>query len=121
MSSAVIKYEDLEVWKESMRLTVAIYKSFKDCKDYGFRDQIRRSAVSIPSNIAEGFERQSSKEFIQFLFIAKGSTAELRTQLYIAIEIGELGKETGKEFIEKSQKISAMLMKLIKTGKEKFK
>ena len=77
-------FEDLEVWKNAMQLVVVIYAEFKENKDYGFKDQIQRAAVSIPSNIAEGYERQTNKEFIQFLYIAKGSSAELQTQLYIA-------------------------------------
>ncbi len=114
------KIEDLNVWKEGVRLSVGIYKSLKNCKDYGLRDQIQRSAVSIPSNISEGFDRKGNKEFIQFLYIAKGSCSELRTQLYIAMETGSVEKTTGLEFIEKTKKISAMLYKLIKVRKEQF-
>ena len=77
-------FEDLEVWKKSCRLTVSIYKSLQDCNDRCFKDQMTRAALSIPSNIAEGAERRSKKEFINFLSIAKGSAAELRTQIYIA-------------------------------------
>jgi four helix bundle protein len=93
MAKKIEKFEDLEVWKESMRLAVDVYHHFKSLHDFGFRDQIQRSAVSIPSNIAEGFERHSNKEFIQFLFVAKGSAAELRTQLYLPIEIKFIEKE----------------------------
>jgi len=64
------KFEDLEVWKKSVRLSISIYNELKNCKDYGLRDQIQRSAVSIPSNIAEGYERNTNKEYIQFLHIA---------------------------------------------------
>ena len=71
-----------------MRLAVALYKQLTSCKDFGLRDQIQRAAVSIPSNIAEGYDRNSNKEFIQFFYIAKGSCSELRTQLYIASEVG---------------------------------
>ena len=120
MPERIEKFEDLNVWKESMRLSVELYGSLKDCKDYGFRDQIQRSAVSIPSNIAEGFERQSNKEFIRFLYIAKASCGELRTQLYIAIELGIIDKKRGEEFIERTRKISAMLFKLIKFRKENY-
>jgi len=120
MSDKITKFEDLNTWKEAMRLTSDIYKSFLICKDFGFRDQIRRSAVSIPSNIAEGYERQSNKEFIQFLFIAKGSAAELRTQLYLAKDFQYLNKEVADDFIERSRKISAMTSKLIKSRKENF-
>ena len=72
-------FEDLEVWKKSCRLTVAVYESLKNCNDRCFKDQMTRAALSIPSNIAEGAERRSKKEFVNFLSIAKGSAAELRT------------------------------------------
>ncbi len=114
------KFEDLEIWKDSMLLAKEIYDSFSKCKDVSFRDQIQRVAVSIPSNIAEGFERQSNKEFIQFLFIAKGSCGELRTQLYLANALGYLTKEQSEEYLEQSRKISAMIYKLIQIRKTKF-
>ena len=114
------KFEDLEVWKEGMRLASDVYKSLKNSKDFGLRDQMQRAAVSIPSNIAEGFERKSNKEFIQFLFIAKSSCGELRTQIYLATEIRVLEKSIGNELLEKTRKISSMLYKLISTRKEKF-
>lgn len=120
MAVKIEKFEDLNVWKEAMRLASDIYKSLFGWKDFSFINQIRKSAVSIPSNIAEGFERQSNKEFIQFLFIAKGSSAELRTQLYLTKEFGCLDKKNSDDFIERTKKISAMLSKLLKTRKEKF-
>jgi four helix bundle protein len=120
VESSVKRFEDLNVWKESMKLTIDLYKCLKDCKDFGFRDQIQRSAVSTPSNIAEGFERNSNKEFIQFLYIAKASCAELRTQLYIGMEIMILDKSEAKGFLEKTKKISAMLVRLIQTRKQNF-
>jgi four helix bundle protein len=81
---------------------------------------MQRSAVSIPSNIAEGFDRNSNKEYIRFLYIARGSCAELRTQLYIARQIGLFKSEDSETYIEKTRKISAMLYKLIQTRIEKF-
>jgi len=114
------KFEDLEVWKKSVRLSIQVYDELKNCKDYGLRDQVQRSAFSIPSNIAEGYERNTNKEYIQFLHIAKGSCGELRTQLYIASEIGLISKQKSKELIEKTKEISAMLFNLIKTRQEKF-
>jgi len=115
------KFEDLDVWKEGVRLSVEIYNVLKNCKDYGFRDQLQRSAVSIPSNISEGFERKGNKEFIQYLYIAKGSCAELRTQLYIAMTTGTIEHQKASELIETTKKISAMLYSLIQTRKNKFK
>ena len=111
------RFEDLEVWKKSFHLSVEIFKAFKDCKDYGFRDQISRASLSIPSNIAEGYERDSNKEFIRFLYIAKGSCGELRTQIYISIEIGFLEKQQGGNFIEEAKEISYMLNSLIQKRK----
>ena len=82
-------FEDLEIWKEARRLTCEIYnlsKTPKFSKDFGLRDQIQRAAVSIMSNIAEGFERGGNQEFVQFLYVAKGSCGELRSQLYVALD-----------------------------------
>jgi four helix bundle protein len=120
MGKKISRFEDLEVWKESMRLTSEVYKQFGRSRDFGFRNQIQRAAVSVPSNIAEGYERQSNKEFIQFLFIARGSSGELRTQLYLAIELKFLDNEKGHQLVEQSRKLSAMLSKLIKTRRENF-
>jgi four helix bundle protein len=111
------RFEDLEVWKKSFHLSVEIFKTFKDCKDYGFRDQISRASLSIPSNIAEGYERDSNKDFIRFLYIAKGSSGELRAQLYIAIEIGYLKEEQGMRFVDQAKEISYMLHGLISKRK----
>lgn len=118
MNGKIEKFEDLELWKESMSLATKIYENLKNCQDFGLKDQMQRSAVSIVSNIAEGFERNSNKEFIQFLYYSKASCGELRTQLYIALKIGILKNDDAEELIEKTRKISAMLYKLIKTRKE---
>jgi len=85
--------------------------------DYGMKDQMTRSAVSISSNIAEGAERDSKQEFIRFLHIAKGSAAELRTQTYIAYKIGIINNVIQKELTEELKKISSMLHNLIKSIK----
>ena len=77
------RFEELEVWKRAARLSADLYKALVDLKDYGFRDQITRAGLSIPSNIAEGHERNSDKEIANFLNYAKGSAGELRTQIYI--------------------------------------
>ena len=116
----VTKFEDLEIWKKGMRLTVEIYKLLQDCKDFGFRDQIQRAAVSIPSNISEGYERQTNKEFVQYLFIARGSCGELRTQLYLAKELGYITKTDFVVLLDITRHISAMLNKLIKIRKTSF-
>ena len=76
-------FENLEVWKRAKELSVSIYRSMGNLKDFGFKDQITRSSLSIPSNIAEGMERSTEKEKARFLEIARGSAAELRTQIMI--------------------------------------
>ena len=110
-------FEDLDVWKRGCRLAVRIYDILKDCRDYGLKDQMTRAAVSIPSNTAEGAERDSKAEFIRFLHIAKGSAAELRTQVYIARQIGFINGEIQKELVNELKGISAMLHALIRSQK----
>ncbi len=105
-------FESLEVWKRSSRLAVRIYGALKGSRDFGLKDQMTRAAVSIPSNIAEGYDRGTNPEFIRFLNIAKGSAAELRTQLYIAKEIGEITPETMAELVEEAKGIGGMIRKL---------
>lgn len=110
-------FESLEVWKRASRLAVRTYQVLKDCRDYGLKDQMTRAAVSVPSNIAEGYDRGTNKEFIRYLNIAKGSAAELRTQLYIAKEIGVITPEAMTELVEETKGISGMLRKLASSRK----
>lgn len=104
-----MKCERLDVWKRSSRVSVQIYKYFKTSKDYSFKDQITRASLSIPCNIAEGFEKESDKEKIRYIEIAKGSSAELITQIYIGIEIDYIEKSTGFEWIKELNEILSML------------
>jgi four helix bundle protein len=90
------KFEDIEAWQRARELTREIYTASNEnpfSKDFGLRDQVRKTSVSIMSNIAEGFERDGTKEFIQFLSVAKGSSGELRSQLYVALDQGYLEEE----------------------------
>jgi four helix bundle protein len=116
----VEKFEDLLVWQKGLSQAIDLYKLLADCKDYGLKDQMRRSAVSVPSNVAEGFERHTNKEFIRYLRIAKGSNGELRTQIHLAVGVGTITPEVGTELLSQSRIISAMLQNLIKTREEKF-
>ena len=109
-----VKTEDMDVWKKSSRLSVGVYNELKDLKDYSFKDQITRSGLSIPSNIAEGLDRESIKEKRNFLSYARGSCAELRTQAYIGIEIGYIPKDIGMNWVQETISISAMLTSLMK-------
>lgn len=114
------RFEELDVWKKSARLSAEIFKSLVELKDYGFRDQITRAGLSIPSNIAEGYERNSDKEMANFLNYAKGSAGELRTQIYVGIEIGYINHETGKHWLQEAEEISKMLHGLIQTVKARI-
>lgn len=110
-------FEDIEAWQKARELTRMVYEMTQDgafARDFGLRDQIRRAAVSVMSNIAEGFERGSNKEFIQFLFIAKGSAGEVRAQLYVAKDQGFLNDEQFLNLYHLAQQISRQLSAFIK-------
>ena len=119
---SVIRFEELEVWQESISLAVDVYTVSKNGdfnQDFGFRDQVRRSAVSISSNIAEGKERETIPEFVRYLYVAKGSSGELKTQLMIAQRIGYIEQHCAENLRQRVEKISAKLGALIKTLKRK--
>ena len=90
-------------------LVKEIYQLFTNVKDYGFRDQIQRAAISVMSNIAEGFDRSSNKEFVQFLVIARGSIAEVRSLSYAAMDIGYIDKKTFADILEHSFKLTNLI------------
>jgi four helix bundle protein len=110
-------YKDLDVWKTSMALSVDIYKAFADCRDYGFKDQITRSGLSVPSNIPEGLKRLSDKETVQFLSIARGSAAKLETQILIGREIDSIADVTSTQWLEAIGAVQRMLTDLIRRYK----
>jgi four helix bundle protein len=109
-------FEDIEAWKRARELIREIYAMSEKgplSRDYSFKDQIRRASVSIMSNIAEGFERGSNKEFIQFLYIAKGSAGEVRSQLYIALDQHYVDQESFDTMIVLIENVSRKLSGLI--------
>ena len=108
-------FEDLDVWQRACRLSVEIFEIFKATKYPNLNSQIERCGLSVPSNIAEGAERGGSKEYAQFLKIAKGSAGELRTQLYIAKKLNTIPTEKANRMISQSSEISAMLEGLRKS------
>jgi four helix bundle protein len=112
-----MKCEKLEVWKRSCRISVQIYRYFSSSKDYGFKDQITRSSLSIASNIAEGMEKESNKDKNRFLDIAKSSVAELITQIYIGIEIEYIQRDKGFSWVQELNEIISMLSGLQKNLK----
>lgn len=115
--ATIQQFEDLLCWKKSREFTREIYQALKDCKDFGFKDQIQRASVSVMSNIAEGFERGTKQEFLNYLYIAKGSAGEVRAQLYAAHDIGYLNIETFKYLRNLAEECSRLLSSFSKTVK----
>lgn len=106
----ISSYKELTVWQKAYKLCILIYKiteTFPKKEDFSLTSQMRRCSLSIPSNIAEGYNRNHRKEFIQFLQIAYGSSAELETQIYIGHDIGYINKENYEE-------ISLILIEVLK-------
>jgi four helix bundle protein len=106
------RFEEIEAWQKTRQLTANIYRSTSTglfAKDFGLRDQIRRAAVSSMSNIAEGFKRDGNKEFIQFLSVAKGSTGEVRSQLYVALDAGFLDQAQFTELFGSAEEASRLI------------
>jgi four helix bundle protein len=113
-----VKFEDLKVWRKARELSANIYRELMHLRDFGFKDQITRSGLSVPSNIAEGFERQSQRDCMVFLSYAKGSCGELRSQIYIGMDIGYIEKETGEKWFKEANEISSMVSGLMKTRRK---
>lgn len=110
----ILKFEDLIAWQKGQDLAVAIYQAFAQSRDYGFKDQIQRASVSISNNIAEGFDRDSHKEFIRFLYISISSCSEVKSMLYLSTRLNHLNQEQSKQLIIKSEEVSRILRGLIK-------
>lgn len=111
------KIEDMLAWQKAKALTIEIYKITNEplfSKDFGLKDQIRRAAVSVPSNIAEGFGRGGTNEFKNFLSIAKGSLYEVKTQLIIAYELGLVEEKLKEQLILNIEEVTGMIAGLIK-------
>lgn len=111
------KFEDILAWKKAKTLTNTIYDVMENNNDFGFRNQLCRATVSIMNNIAEGYERQTNKEFIQFLFIAKGSCGEVRSMLYLGLDRKYLDQKEFNELYDLATETSKMLSGFIKSLK----
>ena len=112
------KFEEIDAWKRSRRLVKSIYALTNEglfANDFGLKEQIRRAAVSVCSNIAEGFGRRGNKEFAKFLWIAKGSAAEVQSQLYHARDLKYVQHDKAKELYSEANLISAEIYSLIKS------
>jgi len=111
---SIKNFEEIITWQKAKELTVKVYQSFRVCRDFGFKDQIERASVSIMNNIAEGYERRGNKEFKHFLFISKGSCGEVRSMLYLALQLKYISKMSFNEMNTLSLEISKMLSGFIK-------
>ncbi len=114
--AGITRFEEIQAWQTARELTKTIYAFTKQegfNKDYGLRDQIRRAAVSIMSNIAEGFESRTDTQFIHFLSIAKGSAGEVRAQLFVALDQGYIMEAQFKNTVDQAEKCSRQLSKFI--------
>ena len=123
--SDIETFEDLEVWKRGCGLAVDVHVALAESKDFALRNQMERSSLSIPSNIAEGCERDSTAEFINFLRYSKGSCGELRTQLYVSERVrkrlGLAPLENSRAMIEETRSLSKMIQSLINSLKRRLK
>ena len=100
------RFEELEIWQEARALNRIIWGEFKECREFAFRDQIRRAALSVMNNIAEGFERRTAKDFAHFLDLAKGSCGEVRSMANAGEDVGVLAQEVGQQLREQSEALS---------------
>ena len=107
-------FQELEIWQESLKITCDIYETFKTTKDFAFKDQIQRAAVSVMNNIAEGFERQSEKEFIKFLYYSKGSAGEVRSLLELAFKLNYIDTNRLQDLRSTCTILSVKIYRLIK-------
>ena len=105
-------FEDLVVWQRAIELSVSIYKHTKELRDFGFRDQITRAGLSIPSNIAEGMERSTVPDQTKFLDYARASCAEVRTQTIVGQRVGFIDNDLAGSWIQETREIAAMIQGL---------
>ncbi len=109
------RFEDIISWQKGTELSVIVYDIFRNNRDYGFKDQIQRAAVSISNNIAEGFERRSNKELTNFLYIAKGSAGEVRSMLNLALKLNYINQKQFDDLQNRCTEIGRLLSGFIKT------
>jgi four helix bundle protein len=111
--STIKNFEEIYAWQKAQVLAVNIYHEFQNLKDFGFKDQICRTVVSISNNIAEGFDRSSNAEFKRFLFYSKGSCSEVKSMLYLAEKLSYIGKDPAFIYIHQCEEISKLIQGFI--------
>lgn len=121
MPVKIQRFEDIIAWQKAKILTVEIRKEFVAIRDLNFKDQIFRASISITNNIAEGFDRNTVKELIYFLHVARGSNTEVRSMLITASELSYTSKEKGQELVALSEEISKILSGFIRSLKTDYK
>jgi len=114
----IASFEDIQVWQKARNLSLGLYGALEKCPDRAFKNQLLRASVSIMNNLAEGFERGSDREFIQFLYIAKGSAGEVRSMLSLTNNLGYLDDESASLFAQQATGISKMIATFIKSLKK---
>lgn len=112
---AVKRFEDLLVWQKGQDLAVLVYETYRDSRDWGFKDQICRASVSVSNNIAEGFDRGSDPDFIRFLNLARTSSNEVKSMSYLAYRLGYIDLGRKDHFIKITEEISRMILALRRT------
>ena len=119
----IARVEDVQAWQKARQLITEVYKATIEnerfSKDFGLKEQIRRASVSIMSNIAEGFSRQTNKEFIQFLYVARGSASEVQSQLYVALDLKYISEIEFKRVYELSEEVIKLISGFIRYLKRK--
>lgn len=113
-------FEKLEVWQDAIELAARVYELFQGCRDFSFRDQVQRAAASVSNNIAEGYERDTNTEFIRYLYIAKGSCGEVRSQAHLARRISLLTEEQSTALVEDTRRLSRRIARFIIVRRDKF-
>ncbi|MDE2037995.1 MAG: four helix bundle protein [Patescibacteria group bacterium] len=109
------RFEDIQAWQKAKTASLSVYKAFEGCKDFKFKDQIQSAAISVMNNIAEGFERKGVKELERFLYIAKGSAGEVRSMLYVALDLKYISPDSFKVLSSLYIEISKMLAGFIRS------
>lgn len=116
--ATIKRFEEIKAWQEARELARLVYETTRNgalSRDYGLKEQIQRAAVSVASNIAEGFARNGNREFAKFLWIAKGSAAEVQSQLYTAKDVGYISETQFKNIFEKAESCSLLIYRFLKS------
>lgn len=117
----ISRFEDLIAWQKAQYLAVLVYDEFKNQKDFGFKDQICRAAVSVSNNIAEGYDRNYTKDFIRFLYISKGSCSEVKSMMYLSDKLNYTNPEKSTEIRNLCEETSKIIYGLIKSLSQPLK